>query len=334
MTPRNLFSALPILAATLLAWSPPAAAADDDARQARLPLVVATGEVAGFYFPVGGAVCRLIGRQAGSSGLRCLVEPTTGNAANLAMLRRGDVDLAVVQSRALSQARSGEGPFAEQGAHPSLRAIAALHSEALLVVVAKSAKVRSLADLKGKKINLGRPQSFQRMMAEAALSAAGLAASDMAATLEIDLEQQAAALCDGRLDAAFFTGIHPMAPAQQALQECDVEVLDLKGTPAKEATGRRPFLAAHVIAADTYTGLDKDITTIAMKAVLATTEALPDTVAAAVAKALGENFTAFAELHPVLSGATRDGLAKDGLAVPLHPGAEKVYREIGVLKDQ
>lgn len=298
----------------------------------RQPLVIATGEVTGFYYPVGGAVCRILGREAEKHGLRCLVEPTPGYMVNLSLLRRGEVDLAMVQSRALGQALGGQGAFATQGAFPGLRAIAALHSEPLLVLVAKSAKIRSLADLKGKKVNLGRPQSFQRVMAESALSAAGLAASDLAATLEIDLDQQPLALCDGRLEAAFFTGVHPMASAQQALQECDVEPLDLKGQPAREATSRPPFLASHVIAADTYQGIDKEITTIAMKAVLVATDSLSEEAAGQVAKSLVDGFAAFVEQHPVLRGVTRDGLAKDGLAVPLHAGAEKSYRDAGILK--
>lgn len=301
------------------------------ARDAK-PVIVATGEVSGFYFPVGGAVCRLLGRDADQHGLRCLVEPTNGNAANLTLLRKGEVDLAVVQSRALAQAQAGQGPFADEGAFPALRAVAALHSEPVLVLVAKTAKIGSLADLKGKKVNLGRPQSFQRLMAETTLAAVGLTTSDLAAALEVDLDQQPVALCDGRLEAAFFTGIHPMPMAELALEECGVEALDLKGAAAQAAISRNPYLASHVMAAETYPGVDKDITTIAMKAVLATTEALPDDIAAHLAKALADNFPAFVEQTPALRGATRDGLARDGLAITLHPGAAQAYRDAGVLK--
>lgn len=315
-----------LLASALLAVALPARAGDVKS------VVVATGEVSGFYFPVGGAVCRILGRDMDRHGLRCLVEPTNGNAVNLALLRKGEVDLAVVQSRALAQAQAGQGPFADQGAFPALRAVAALHSEPVLVLVAKAAKIRSLADLKGRKVNLGRPQSFQRMMAETTLSAVGLTASDLAAAMEIDLDQQPVALCDGRLEAAFFTGIHPMTAAELALEECGVEALDLKGIAVQDAVSRNPYLAAHVIAGETYPGIDKDITTIAMKAVLAATEALPDDVAAHLAKALADNFPAFLEQTPALRGATRDGLARDGLAIPLHPGADRAFREAGVLK--
>jgi TRAP transporter TAXI family solute receptor len=288
--------------------------------------------VSGFYYPVGGAVCRILSRDADKVGPRCLVEPTSGNAANVSQLRKGDVDLAVMQSRAVAQARSGEGPFADQGAFPALRAVAALHSEPVLVLVAKSAKIRSLADLKGKKVNLGRPQSFQRMMAEATLAAAGLAVSDLGTALEIDFDQQPVGLCDGRLEAAFFTGIHPMTTAEQALEECGVEALNLKGPMLQEAVNRNPYLATSVIAAETYPGIETDTTTIAMKAVLVTTSSLPESSAAQVAKGLADNFRAFVDQSPALRGSTRDGLARDGIAIPLHPGAEKAYREAGVLK--
>lgn len=324
---KRLFA---LLVTALLAVPPPAVAGD--ANSARKSVVIATGEVSGFYFPVGGAVCRVVSRDLDKHGLRCLVEPTSGNAVNLAQLRQSEVDMAVVQSRALFQARVGQGPFAEQGAFPALRAIASLHSEPILVLVAKSAKIHSLADLKGKRVNLGLPQSFQRMMAETLLGAVDLKPSDLASATEIDLEQQPVALCDGRLDAAFFTGIHPMMSAEQALEECGVEALNLKGAAVQEAIARNPYLAEHVIAAETYPGVDVDITTVAMKAVLATTSALPDDIAAQVAKALVDTFPAFAEQTTALRGSTRAGLARDGLAIPLHPGAERVYHEAGLLK--
>lgn len=300
--------------------------------RAEPPLVIATGEVTGFYFPVGGALCRLLGREAEKNGLRCLVEPTSGNVANLALLKQGKTDLAILQSRVLQQARSGEGAFAEQGAFAGLRAVAALHGEPLVVLTAKSAKIRLLADLKGKRVNLGRPQSFQRLMAESILEAAGLATADLAAVREIDLDEQAAALCDGRTDVAFFTGIHPMAAVQRALSDCDAQALDLTSEVIQKAMAREPFLSAYVLPADTYPAIGRDISTIAMKAVLATTESLPAATAEKVARTLADGFTAFAELHPVLRGTRRDGLAKDGIAVPLHSGAEKFYREAGLLK--
>ncbi len=321
---------LTLLAAAVFAAALPTVAAQ--AKPARQTVVVATGEVSGFYYPVGGAVCRILGHDLERHGLRCLVEPTNGNVANLTLLRNGEADLAVLQSRVLAQARPGQGPFADQGAFPGLRAIAALHGEPVLVLVAKGAKIRSLSDLKGKKVNLGRPQSFQRMMAETVLSVASLAASDLGSAMEIALDQQPVALCDGRLDAAFFTGIHPMMTAEQALGECGVEALDLKGSALQDVISRAPYLAAHVIAAETYPGVDKDITTIAMKAVLATTDALPEETAAQLAKALVDNFPAFLDQTPALRGATRAGLARDGLAIPLHSGAERAYREAGVLK--
>lgn len=324
----KLLFALVALAASTAAGT----CAAQEAAAPRQPLVIATGEVSGYYYPVGGAVCRILNRDADKAGPRCLVEPTSGNAANLQQLRKGDVDLAVMQSRALAQARAGEGPFADQGAFPALRAVAALHSEPVLVLVSKAAKIRSLADLKGKKVNLGRPNSFQRMMAEMTLAVAGLSASDLGTALEIEFDQQPVGLCDGRLEAAFFTGIHPMQSAEQALEECGVEVLDLKGKALQEAVTRNPFLATSVIAAETYPGIESDTTTIGMKAVLVTTASLPESAAALVAKSLADNFRSFVDQIPALRGSTRDGLAHDGIAVPLHPGAEKAYRESGLLK--
>ncbi len=333
---------VPPAARRLVAWAvaglicatAPAAAqngADPAKPSDRRPLILITGEITGFYFPVGGAICRMAGRERGRHGLRCLIEPSPGNAANLAALRSGEADLAIVQSRAQRQSFRGEGPFAPEGAFADMRSLASLHGEALVVLAAKSAGVKTLADLKGKKVNLGRPGSFQRLMAEAALAGAGLTPEAPAAVLEMDLSQQKDGLCDGRIDAAFFSGLHPMAVVQDALARCEVEIVDLSADSVAKVTKAEPYLAAHEIPAEVYDGLEKDVDTVAMKATLVATEELEDEVAYEVVKALVENFDAFQAMHPLLQRVVRTGLPVEGLTAPLHPGAVRYYKEIGLL---
>lgn len=315
--------------AVALAAVPPAVA--QDGGPAKPPLVLAGGDVAGSYFAVGGAVCRMVSRERERHGLRCLVEPTAGSAANLAALRAGDVDLAVVQSRQQREAWLGENAFAPAGAFAGLRALASLHGEAVVLLAAKSAKITRLADLKSKKVNFGRPNSFQRLMAESVLAVAGVDTAGWEAPLEMDLAQQTDGLCEGRLDAGFFSGLHPMPLVGRALAECDVEIVDLKELGAARRQEKRPFLAVHSLPASTY-GLDAELRTLSMKATLVTTERLPDDTAYQVVKALAEDFASFRAMHPVLDDLDRKALPGEALTAPLHPGAQRYYGETGLLR--
>lgn len=293
-------------------------------------LAMATGEVAGTYYPIGGAVCRLVNKDRDRHGLRCLVEPTAGSGTNLQELRDGVVDLAVVQSRAQRLAFQGQAPFTELGAFAELRSLAALHGEAVVVLAGKAAKVKSIKDLKGKKVNLGRPNSYQRLMAETVLAAAGVEPASFEATLELEIEQQKEALCDGRVDVAFFSGLHPMNAVQQALADCEAQVVELPAAVAVEVVKKAPFLAPQTVPAELYDGLDKPVKTVAMKATLVTTAKLPDEAAYQVVKALLDNFDALRAMHPLLEALRKEEMVGDGLTAPLHEGALRAFKESGV----
>lgn len=290
-------------------------------------LTLVSGEAAGIYLPVGGAVCRIIGKERDRHGLRCLVEPSAGSAANIAGLRSGEADLAIVQSRAQRQAFRAETPFAELGAFAEMRTLASLQGEAMVVLTAKAAKIKSLREIKGRKVSIGRANSFQRLMAEAALGGAGV--GQLPGPLEMDVEQQKQGLCDGQLEVAFFSGPQPMTLVQEALRDCDAQALDLRDVAAEIVKGA-PFLAAETLPADLYDGIDKDITTVAMKAVLATTTKLPDEVAYEVVRALLDNFEALREQHRTLARLERKAMPAAGVTAPLHAGAVRAYKEAGV----
>lgn len=306
------------------------AALADSAAPNRTVVSLATGEINGFYYPVGGAICRLVNKSRDRHGLLCLVEPTAGNAANLAALKGGDADMAMVQSRAHLQAFKGGGPFAEAGAFADMRSLASLHGEALVVVSTKQAKVKSLKDLSDKKINLGRPQSFQRLMAEAALEAAGVDAAKFASSLEMDLAQQQQALCEGRIDVAFFSGLHPMPAVQNVLSDCEVELVDIADVSAAQLKEKAPFLAPHTISADAYAGREKSLKTLAMKATLVASAKLPEESAYMVVKTMLDNLDILKAMHPLLADLEKGAMSEQALTAPLHEGAVRAYREAGV----
>lgn len=310
------------IAAVLLVLLGPAGAA-----AAGRTLVLGTGEVAGFQYPVGGAVCRVLGKDRASHGLRCLVEPSAGSQANLAALRAGEIDLAIVQSRV--QALAVEGGEGFEQPFDDLRALLSLHSESLVVLAGRDSPIRGLTDLKGRKVNLGRAGSFQRAMADELLKGLGWTAAAVGAALEIEAAQQLRALCEGRAEAVIVTAVHPAPEIRRAIAECGARLVDMGGPAVGKVTAATPWLARATIPAAAY-ATKGDVETFGTRATLVATSRLGVDDAYAVVKAVLENLEPLGAMLPLLGQLDRDGMAVDGLTAPLHEGAARYFREAGL----
>ncbi|MBY0430829.1 MAG: TAXI family TRAP transporter solute-binding subunit [Rhodospirillales bacterium] len=298
----------------------------DDKPAPRL-LVLGAGEVGGYNYPVGGAVCRVVNKDRLRHGLRCVVEPSAGSSANLAALKAGEIDLAIVQSKVQEQAARGLGPFQGGGPFAELRSLMSLHDEALVVLVRKDARVTKLTGLKGRKVNLGKPGTFQRAMADGLMEALGWAPVDLAAAMEIEPAQQARALCEGKVDAAVLTAVHPAAEVRQAL-ECGATLADLSELDLDSLVQRSPWLARVELSGSLY-GVKGEIATFGTKATLVATTRLPDEVAYEIVKAVWENFLPFSAMYPPLGRLSPEDMGKAGLTAPLHDGAARYHRRHG-----
>lgn len=316
-----------VVAAAVLAAMTMAAPA---AAEERKLLVIASGDVAGYYYPVAGALCRVINKDH-PRGWTCVVQPTAGSAANVALLKSGDADLAILQSRAAMLALAGGEGF-KDGAVPELRALMALHGEAALALTKPGSGIEQMAGLKGKRVNLGRPGSFQRMMADEALSAAGISEGDLAAAVELDVGDAAGQLCEGNLDAAFFSGVHPMAEAAAAIEQCAAQPVPLAARALDAKVRRDPWLSRVTIKGETYEAIRDDQPALAVKAVLVATTRLPAEDAYDLLKTIHANFAALLRLHPVLRQVAKGEAERDGIAIPVHDGAAKLFGEMGLAK--
>ncbi|WP_096700370.1 TAXI family TRAP transporter solute-binding subunit [Magnetospirillum sp. 15-1] len=291
----------------------------------RRTLVIASGEVTGYYFPVAGALCRVINKDH-PLGLGCAVMPSSGSAANVAALKAGDADLALVQSRAAQMAAIGAEGFKDAGPMADLRAIMALHGEVAVVVARPGAGIDNLGDLKGKRVNLGKPGSFQRSMAETVIDASGLSQGDLSVLVELDLAEQAAELCQGNIDAAVFTGIHPMPEVQMAVEECGASLVQIRSKSMDSFFKKVPWVARFAIKGGTYDGQKEDVAAIGLKTLLVTSKLSADEVAA-IAKTIWANFAAFTRLHPALRGLSKAETSRDGIPIRMHDGVEKAPAE-------
>ncbi|MEW5729168.1 MAG: TAXI family TRAP transporter solute-binding subunit [Pseudomonadota bacterium] len=295
----------------------------------RRTLVVGAGEVTGYYFPAAGALCRVVNKDR-PRGATCAVTPSSGSAANVQGLRAGDTDFAILQSRAAQLAAAGGEGFKDQGAFAELRAVMSLHGEAVVVLAREGSGVATLSDIKGKRVNLGRPGSFQRAMADLVLEAAGISEGELAPVVELDLGEQTPEMCEGNIDVAFYAGVHPMPEVAAAVEDCNATFVPVKAKAVDAFLKKNPWVSRASVKPGTYGGATEELPSLSLKAVLATTTRTDADTVHDVLKSVHANFSAFVRLHPVLRGLSKADTARDGIAIPLHDGAQRFYAETGL----
>lgn len=290
---------------------------------------IGTGGVTGVYYPTGGAICRLVNKGRKEHGIRCSVESTGGSVYNINTVRAGELEFGVAQSDWQYHAYKGTSKFEEQGPFEKERAVFSVHPEPFTLVARKGAGIGGFEDLKGKKVNVGNPGSGQRATTEIVMEAFGMTMDDLALAAELKGSEMSQALCDGKIDAMIYTVGHPAAAITEAATTCDVEIVPVQGAPIDKLVGDNSYYRVATIPGGMYKGTDSDVTTFGVGATFISSADVPDEVAYTVVKAVFDNFDDFKKLHPAFANLKEEEMIKDGLSAPLHPGAEKYYKERG-----
>jgi hypothetical protein len=300
---------------------------------AREPTIVtiATAKHGGAYLPVGDAICRFVNAGRERHGLLCLPKTSAGSVDNIRALRTGQRHYAIVQSDVQHAAYAGAGPFRVAGPFAEVRALLALHLEPYTVVARGDAGIRHFADVKGRRFNLGPDGSGMRATAEAIVRAFGWTPDDFALAGRLAPREQVGALCANRIDVAGFTVGHPSAWIHDALTACQGVPVAIDG-PAIDALLRgAPYYAASVLPAGTYANQPADVPTVAVRASLVTRADRPEDEVCAVVSAVLANLEVFRRLHPTLANLDSRSMVQAPHAAPLHRGAQRCYREHGLL---
>ena len=308
----------------------------------RIAFQISTGSTTGNYFPVGALLAQLlshppgVGRceaanACGPSGLIVSTRASQGSVANVLAVNDGMVTSGIAQTDVLGQAVAGQGPFRKIGPTKQLRVIANLYGEDLHLVAAKKAKIRGVADLRGKRVSLSSEGSGTIVTARAVLAAYRL--TEKSFTPNYDSADMAVNLLqEGKLDALFFVGGTPASLLQPLLDEDVAELVPIDGEGLKRLLAKEPSLSGHTIAKGTYANAPA-VDTVSVDALWFTDASQPDNLVYGMLKAL---------YNPANRGvlqAARQGShfmdpvigAKNG-AAPLHPGAVRYFSETGVVK--
>lgn len=311
-----------IAAAAIWSGSTPAAADDTF-------ITIGTGGQTGVYYVVGQSICRLVNRGSDEHGIRCTAPSTGGSVANLNAIRAGDQTMGVAQSDWQYHAYNGTSRFEEQGANENLRAVFSVHPEPFTVVARTDSGIKSFDDLKGKRVNIGNPGSGQRGTMEVVMDKKGWTLGDFRLASELASAEQSAALCDNNIDAMVFTVGHPSGSIQEATTSCDSMLVNVSDADIDELVSTRPYYAKAVIPGGMYRGTDGDTETFGVLATFVSSSDVPDEVIYQVVKAVFDNFDRFQNLHPAFANLKPEDMIKNGLSAPIHPGAERYYKEKG-----
>jgi uncharacterized protein len=295
-------------------------------------VTIGTGGVTGVYYAAGGAICRLLNKDRKTHGIRCSVESTGGSAFNVNTIKEGELDFGMAQSDVQYNAMKGEESFKDGGAHADLRAVFSIHPEPFTVLAHPDAKITKFEDFKGKRFNVGNPGSGTRASMERLLGAMGWTLADFSLASELKADEHGPALCDGKIDGFFYGVGHPSANIQDPTTTCAAKLVPLTGEAVDKLVADNPYYAKATIPGGLYNNNPDDVETFGVLATLVTSANVPEESVYQLTKAVFENFDEFKSLHPAFANLDPEKMVADGNSAPLHPGAEKYYKEKGWLK--
>ena len=296
----------------------------------RIYVTIGTGGITGVYYPTGGAIAKMVNAKRKQYGIRATVESTGGSVFNVNAIMAGDLEFGVVQSDRQYQAIKGIANWKDKGVQKDLRAVFSIHPENVDLIVAVESGINSVQDLRGKRINIGNIGSGYRKNAIDALTANGLDYKKDFHAESIKAAESPGLIQDGRIDGAFYTVGHPSGYYKEATSGRK-KVKFVPITNIESLLNKYPYYAKSVTLMQHYPGAanDKDIPTFGVKATFVTSIKVPEDVVYAITKEVFENFDKFKKLHPAYVGLTKESMLA-GLSAPIHPGAMRYYKEVGL----
>ncbi len=293
-------------------------------------ITIGTGGVTGIYYPAGQAICRSINKTRSEHGLRCAAETGHGAIGNLKDLRSGKIDFAIVQADWQHHAFVGTSAFRENGSWDGLRTVLELHTEAATIVVPDGSDIRTLTDLKNRRMNIGPVGSGSAATWELISGYLGWPAEPEENFIRHEMSELSDALCSGSIEAYFVVIGHPAGVLEETMDKCKVRLLGVGGDLAAVLRKDSPYYVETVIPAGTY-GTHNAVHTFGTPAVLATTAKMPETVVETLVRAVDTDLEAFQLTHPALGHLSSTQFASSVSIAPYHPGALNYYRKQGHL---
>jgi TRAP transporter TAXI family solute receptor len=297
------------------------------ARAAEQFVNVLTGGTSGVYYPLGVALASAIGKAM--PDVKTSVQSTKASVENLNLLQAGRGEIAFTLGDSLSDAWKGNEEVGFKAPLKKLRGVAAIYPNYIQIVARADAGIKTIADLRGKKISVGAPKSGTELNARAILGAAGITYKDFAKVEYLPFGESVELMKNRQLDVTLQSAGLGVASLRDLAASVDVVIVAIPADVVKKV-GDPAYITA-TIPANTYKGQTADVATAAVQNFLVTQEGVPADVVYGMTKALWTSLDQLVAAHAAAKAITLKN-ALNGMPVPLHPGAEKYYKEVGLIK--
>ena len=288
---------------------------------------VLTGGQSGVYYPVGVALSQIYAKSI--PNVRATAQVTKASAENLNLLQAGRGELALALADSVSDAWKGEAEAGFPKKLDKLRGLSGTYSNYIQIVANADSGIKTLADLKGKRISVGAAKSGTELNARAIFKAAGLTYADLAKVEYLPFGESVELIKNRQLDATLQSAGLGVASIRDLSTSVKIVVVPVPADVVAKV-GDAAYQTA-VIPANTYTGQTQDVPTAAIPNFLVTHSGVSDELAYQMAKQMYENIDTLYAAHNAAKVIKRENAIK-GMPVPLHPGAERYYREVGLIK--
>ncbi|MFQ6160103.1 TAXI family TRAP transporter solute-binding subunit [Sinorhizobium meliloti] len=286
---------------------------------------VLTGGTSGVYYPLGVALSKIYGDKI--EGVRTQVQATKASVENLNLLQQGRGEIAFSLGDSVKLAWEGNTDAGFKAPLDKLRGIAAIYPNYIQIMASKESGIKTVADLKGKSLSVGAPKSGTELNARAILGAAGMSYDDLGKTEYLPFAESVELMKNRQLDATLQSAGLGVSSFKDLATSLDVQMV---AVPEEIATKLgAPYIAA-TVPAGTYQGQDSDVQTVAVVNFLVTHSEVSDETAYQMTKQLFENIPALTAAHKAAENIRIEDALK-GMPIPLHPGAERYYKEKGLL---
>ena len=288
---------------------------------------ILTGGQSGVYYPLGVALSQIYAKAIPNA--RATAQVTKASAENLNLLQAGRGELAFALGDAVSDAWKGDAEAGFKTKLDKLRGLSATYNNYIQIVASADSGIKTLADLKGKRVSVGAAKSGTELNARAILKAAGLSYADLGKVEYLPFGESVELMKNRQLDATLQSAGLGVASIRDLATAVKIVVVPVPADVVAKV-GDAAYQAA-VIPANTYTGQTADVPTAAIPNFLVTHAGVSDELAYQMTKAMYENLDTLYAAHNAAKAIKRENAVK-GMPIPLHPGAEKYYREVGVIK--
>ncbi|WP_246060454.1 TAXI family TRAP transporter solute-binding subunit [Peptoniphilus catoniae] len=294
---------------------------------------IATGGTGGTYYPLGGALATILNNA--DIGIQANAQSTGASIENVQLIHNGDAEIAFIQNDVSYYAANGKEFFSKDnpdadpavvGVYDELRGIACVYPEVVQIIVSNDSGIKTVNDLKGKRVAVGAPGSSVEVNGRQIVEAYGLSYDDFAKTDFLSFTESADGIKNGQIDAAFMVASVPASAVTELATTYDIHLLPIEKEVADKIIEQYPYYTYSDVDVSEYRGSEGTIPALSVKAMLVVNKSMSEDECYNITKALFENLDTFGEAHARGKDLTLE-TALEGMSLEVHPGAQKYFDE-------